>query len=124
MDNSSKNAGEMIESSPSSSTGLGRLSSLESSLKLSPVPPLCKQTLFNVAQFLCPNATNEAQKILLKKNIPNGVSLVEYILQKLALKWLVSRFGSECTNVSGLTGGGCDFELCVSGLFPTSLKAF
>merc|ERR1719213_649533 len=101
MDNSSKNAGEMIESSPSSSTGLGRLLSLESSLKLSPVPPLCKQTLFNVARFLCQNATNEAQKILLKKNIPNGVSLVDYVLQKLALKWLVSRLCSECsTNVS------------------------
>merc|ERR1712115_643565 len=74
--------------------------------------------------FCAKTLPTRRKKILLKKNIPNGVSLVEYILQKLALKLLVSRFCSECTNVSGLTGGGCDFELCVSGLFPTSLKAF
>jgi len=88
------------------------------------VPPLCKQTLFNVARFLCQNATNEAQKIVLKKNIPNGVSLVEYVLQKLALKWLVSRFCSECTNVSGLTGGGCDFDFVCVWPFPNIFKGF
>jgi len=71
-----------------------------------------------------PKRYQRGAKNTARQEHPNGVSLVEYILQKLALKWLVSRFCSECTNVSGLTGGGCDFELCVSGLFPTSLKAF